>query len=63
MEERRPEYKRVKVMMPHCPVCKEQLRGDNSINRPWECSCGVWESANMFDYTGAYVIVPPPPRA
>ena len=37
-------YKRVKVLMPHCPVCLEMLRGNNSGIGPYECSCGVWES-------------------
>ena len=37
-----PEYKRVKVTAPHCPVCKEKLRGDNSMINPWRCLCGIW---------------------
>ena len=37
-----PEYKRVKVTAPHCPVCKEKLKGDNSMINPWRCLCGIW---------------------
>jgi hypothetical protein len=38
------EYKRVKVLMPFCSVCKEQLSGDNSIILPYKCFCGEWQS-------------------
>jgi len=37
-------YKRVKVAMPHCPICKKQLSGDNSLILPYRCDCGEWES-------------------
>lgn len=30
--------------MPHCPKCKEQLKGNNSFISPYECSCGTWIS-------------------
>lgn len=36
-------YKRVKISMPHCNVCGEQLSGNNSQADPYICSCGVWE--------------------
>ena len=42
-EPRKVMYKRVSMQMPHCPVCGEQLQGDNSIALPFECSCGIWE--------------------
>ena len=47
-----PDYKRVKILMPHCPKCKEQLSGNNSIITPWKCSCGTWkmELTNQGDY-------------
>lgn len=48
MKPKYPEYKRIKVLMPHCPDCKEQLQGNNSIVQPWECKCGIWES-NWID--------------
>ena len=41
--ERHVEYKRIKVLMPHCSVCKEQLSGNNSIAMPYKCSCGTWK--------------------
>lgn len=47
---RRPVYKQVKVTMPHCPVCKEQLGGNGSGILPFSCSCGEWE----IDWTTGY---------
>ena len=44
LEPRQVEYKRIKMSMPHCPVCKEMLRGNNSHISPYTCSCGTWES-------------------
>lgn len=38
-------YKRIKVAMPHCNVCGEELRGYNSLEFPYECSCGTWEQS------------------
>ena len=48
----KPIYKSVKIMMPHCPNCKEQLRGNNSIAMPWNCSCGEWHNSpeDLFNY-------------
>lgn len=41
-------YKKVSVVMPHCPVCHEQLSGNGSGVLPYKCSCGEWEFvANM----------------
>ena len=37
-----PEYKRVKVIAPHCPVCEKLLNGDNNMINPWRCLCGIW---------------------
>ncbi|HEC66396.1 MAG TPA: hypothetical protein ENI23_14005 [bacterium] len=37
-------YKKVKVAMPHCNVCEEQLRGNGSLMRPHNCSCGEWKT-------------------
>lgn len=53
MQDAYPKYRRVPVPMPHCPRCKEQLRGNNSMISPWECSCGVWKSSwsNPLRYT------------
>jgi tRNA(Ile2) C34 agmatinyltransferase TiaS len=34
-------YKKVKVVLPHCPVCKEQLRGNGSMVLPYRCACGI----------------------
>ena len=44
LEPREPKWKQVKTLVPHCPVCEEQLRGNNSGLMPYECSCGVWRS-------------------
>lgn len=37
-----PTLKRIKVLKEHCPICKEQLTGNNSTIDPWKCSCGMW---------------------
>lgn len=44
-----PKYKQVKTLAPHCPICKERLKGNNSTISPWECSCGIWESSWRTD--------------
>lgn len=38
-----PTYKKVKVAMPHCPRCGEQLRGNGSMVLPYRCDCGTWD--------------------
>lgn len=48
--ERKLEYKQVKMLMPHCNECGEQLKGNNSMNTPYWCSCGTWKY-DMFDRT------------
>lgn len=53
----RPIYKKVSIAMPHCPKCKEQLSGNNSIVLPWRCACGVWES-NKYPFLGEYEVKP-----
>ena len=52
-----PEYKKVKVIKEHCPTCKEQLMGNNSMVLPWQCSCGIWKVAPNYHYDGTYIIV------
>lgn len=58
-----PEYKTVKVVEPHCPICKHQLMGTNSDISPWECPCGIWKSdwrtddAEMFGAGVCYNII------
>lgn len=42
--------------MPYCPVCKQQLGGDNSYSRPYMCKCGVW-TANKYPFDGEYEII------
>lgn len=51
-KKRRPVYKKVKQVKPHCPVCGMMLLGDNSISIPWRCLCGVWRNTGKspFDY-------------
>lgn len=51
-----PEWKMVKQRKPHCPVCGEQLFGDNSAMMPYKCSCGVWQSS--WDKPGYAIIQP-----
>lgn len=52
-----PEYKKVKILMPHCPECKEQLKGNNSIANPWHCSCGYWDAIIYPLFKGEYKII------
>lgn len=53
-----PEYKKVKISMAHCPKCKEQLMGNNSIANPWLCSCGWWKPIE-YPFKGEYQIIKP----
>lgn len=55
-EKRRVVYKRVKVSMPHCPVCKEQLSGNNSYALPYVCKCGTWVSS--WEMPFEYEVIP-----
>lgn len=42
------------MAMPHCPVCKDELKGNGSIVSPYRCSCGKWQ----FDFeAGEYIII------
>lgn len=50
-------YKRVKMMMPHCSQCGEQLLGDGSFILPYQCQCGTWEM-RRFPWDGEYEIIP-----
>lgn len=52
----RPIYKQVKVPMPHCPVCKAELSGNNSSISPWRCKCGEWQ-AITYPFHGEYEII------
>lgn len=40
----KPEYKKITIWAEHCPVCKEELLGNNSVISPWRCKCGIWRS-------------------
>lgn len=51
----KPIYKRIKLEVPHCPVCKETLRGNNSTILPWNCKCGYWKA--MCPFNGEYEII------
>lgn len=53
----KPIYKAVKDMVEHCPKCGERLGGNNSIARPWTCSCGTWEAVH-HPFRGEYQIIP-----
>jgi tRNA(Ile2) C34 agmatinyltransferase TiaS len=39
----KPEYRKVKVLKPHCPVCKQMLYGEGSMILPYKCKCGTWK--------------------
>lgn len=53
----RPDYRLVKELKPHCPSCKERLRGNNSILFPYRCSCGVWKyNCDIGPYEGTFRI-------
>lgn len=51
----KPIYKQVKIPMPHCPDCGEQLSGNNSIGMPWICACGTWEAEPKYPWNGEYL--------
>ncbi len=50
----KPKYKIAKVVMPHCPKCKQMLSGNNSYISPYKCECGVWHQDSLID--GEFVI-------
>lgn len=52
----RPEYKRVKILAPHCPKCGERLSGNNSFVLPYECSCGEWQVV-LGSYSSEFEII------
>lgn len=54
LKPRQPVYKRVKTIAEFCPVCKEQLQGNNSMDFPWKCSCGTWEYDWRMDNRGPH---------
>jgi len=43
-EPRQPFWKKEKILIPYCPVCKEILFGNNSKISPYQCSCGEWRA-------------------
>lgn len=45
----RPEWRKVKKLAPHCPTCKEELVGNNSIASP----CGSRAGTELIERTGA----------
>lgn len=54
----KPVYKKVKVLMEHCPICGEQLEGNNSDFLPWWCKCGEWQAIAKYPWNGEYEIKP-----
>jgi hypothetical protein len=47
-----PKYKMIKQPVPHCPLCDEKLKGNNSRIDPFRCSCGVWKQVwDDFSFT------------
>ncbi len=37
------KYKKIRVSVPFCPICDEQLQGSNSLAFPYKCKCGIWK--------------------
>jgi len=52
-----PKFKKVKMLMPHCPICKEILKGNNSMINPYSCSCGEWRFRVDSCGEGKYKII------
>lgn len=50
LEPRQPKYKQIKTLAPFCPICTEQLQGNNSVMLPWKCQCGEWEKPWGSDF-------------
>lgn len=46
---RRVVYKKVMTLIPHCPVCGEKLKGNDSLSDPWHCQCGEWDTAALYE--------------
>lgn len=42
LDPRQPKFKKVATLRPFCPICKLELRGNNSGISPYECDCGEW---------------------
>jgi len=51
-------YKKVKILWPHCPVCKKALAGNGSDFLPYQCNCGIWEFVygDRFEVLGYKII-------
>ena len=39
----KPIYKKIKKLVPCCPVCDVELMGNGSLLLPYECLCGKWQ--------------------
>lgn len=48
MNQRYPVYKKIRVPVPFCNVCKEMLVRYTTHFNFWECSCGKWEYAQAY---------------
>ena len=33
----------LKKLVPYCPICNQDLSGNNSLALPYECECGIWD--------------------
>jgi ribosomal protein L37AE/L43A len=55
MEGKQLKYIRVKMTVPACPDCGEQLQGNNSFSNPYKCyKCDViwkatWENPTLYN--------------
>lgn len=47
LKPRQVEWKSKRMLVPHCPVCKEPLSGNNSMITPYCCSCGEWQTEQL----------------
>ena len=50
-------YKKVNVIMPHCPICKSMLGGNGSFLLPYYCECGEWKLKDINNFKGEYEII------
>lgn len=48
---------RVKKSVSACPICKQELSGNNSILLPYTCKCGIWQTSEGYPWDGEYEII------
>lgn len=53
----KPIYKKITVVVEHCPVCNKKLTGNGSVTFPWQCDCGKWEAVPKYPWDGEFQII------